>query len=298
MQSLTLVFSLPGFTWEEVYWGNAISAFVASTVATARAKILAPPAQIADVRITDTTLPHWAVYLIAGTFQGQGSYVDTSIPLLQTQSDRAYSVALAVSYNPIGSISRRFLGGVPDSLVAEVAAGQTPGGINPNTGPAFQIAYTAFSGVLANYGLGWLRRLYAGGVKVDQVLGNGPANAPIGLVTSTPIVIPPLPSESVLVKGFRANNTKYKNIGGAYFVSTDPSAPAPPAGKSVYYLLGTTLSQFGNSIKEGKIYPYATALVQYVTNTTEISYNLIEKATHRKRGVKELAPVGRSKIRR
>ncbi len=298
MQSLSLFMQLPGFTWEEVYWANAISLNQAALVANARAKLLAPPAMVADVRITDTAIPHWAVYLVTGTFNGQGSYVDYALPPGNTFSDRAYSVALAQTVGAGGSISRRYLGGVPDSLVAEVSGGQTPGGLNPAAAPAFQAAYSTFVGVLAANSMGWLKRVYAGGQPANQVVTNGPSIAPVGIVTSVAITPGGPPNPGVLLRGFRSINTRVKNLGGGYFVSSDPTNPPPPAGKFVYYLLGTTASQGNNVLKPGLIYPWQDAIEVFRANPPTGYYSLITKATHRKRGVKELAPAGRSKIRR
>ena len=102
----------------------------------------------------------------------------------------------------------------------------------------------------------------------------------------------------MFLKGFRANNTRYRNLGGEFYVSTDPANPAPPAGKSVYYLYGTHAIQASNILKAGQIFPFALALETYRPIGVNAGYySSIVKATHRKRGVKEFAPAGRSKIR-
>jgi hypothetical protein len=303
MQRLTLYMTTDNYTWTENYWnGNAITAASAAAVASARAAMNGQGAFVVAVRITDTTRPKWAYYLPGGTWQGAGSFFST-IEAGLIGADRPYSVAIGQYTGVHNTISRIFHGGVPDDLIQESNAQGNVGGINPGIFSAWQGVWQNFITTLASFGFGWLRRVYANGQKCQKVLTNGPTSAPVGVQVAAPITIPgltpPTITPNLLCKGFRSINTKVKNISGAYYISTDPSVYPPTAPNYIYYLVGSSVTT-GNNIQQfGFVYPWADDIDTF--QATFVGPNVaafISKATHRKRGGKELAPAGRSKTRK
>lgn len=292
---VTFFFGLDNATWTESFYLTNVSSYLAliggvgvptplfQGIINARVAMLATPCSMIGVRVSLLNEPRTSQIVDASYIPATVAY--TTPGSEQLTADRPYSTVLVIMYGDNDAVKRTYMGGVPDGDIGE--------GTGYHRG--FQ-ATTAWRAKLDDYMLrligasaGFRSESWAAAQTVQNVLTNGPADAPVGIEVPAQIVFGIQPPQ-IALRGFRRLNPRLPGMGRIHRVHLPlPTAPGTD-GLWQYYLrgvdpaAGSNQQQLGQAAPQAYIYPI-------------IQQAVVDEATHRKRGVSALASRGRSRTR-
>ena len=289
---VTMFFSMDQATWSESWWVPAASGYesllnadgtispLLNGVIQGRVDLLATPAEMTEVRISDPGAPRTSQYvnevLIPETtpFGGQ-----------DLASDRPYSVVLLQEIAVTNEVGRLFMGGVPDTDIGE--QDNTKRGWRPQSSWFNKLG--AYLKKLISLNVAFRHLPYLNALQVQTVVSNGPAGTPLGFTTLAQIPFAPNGPFSVAFRGARKVNTRVPGLNGTHKLAL-PLPTAPVANLWTYYLLT------GNPAAATNL--QALPIVAPLVYTFPVLASLrVLGATHRKRGATQTAPRGRSRTR-
>jgi len=291
--------SCDNYTWTETYYGNGALGpdLIAGVqaVAQARAQLFGEGAQVVRARIILLANPRVAYFVnldgVNVTAQNL-SYLS-----LFPYADRPYSSIMVSFISSDNKVKRTYLSGVPDGLVGETPT--VDRGIEIAILPTWLGRLVQFTTALNSAGLGWAWE--APPTPRIQIVAVGTQPAPgteLSISTNTQLVFPS--RQKVIITGYRRVNTRAPGMNGGWYV--DPASPGLQVGAVapfVYYLVGTPLNagQATNRSGVGFVAPLNPQLALFQDGSNVPTSYGVGLATHRKRGARALAPVGRSRSR-
>ena len=294
----TIYFTIPGFTWSESYY-TALTDYVAadasfSPVAAARGQMLGYGAQIRTIVYHTTTAPRTSYVRQLATPYSSSIYVASGGAASVTTGP--WNTVVLVGVGAAKQERRGYVGGVPSGFFSE-QPGANNAGLNYAFVPSWPTQVGLFVGALAQNGWGWLGRNYAAAVPIKNLVTTGGPNGELGIQLGGLLTFPgPI---TVWIKGYRRLNTKLPGVGGQYRIDQAVAGPFPPptAGPFIYWLLGVPSAYAANAGGQGEVAVVAPSLVPYQNPPSVTGAFYLDTATHHKRGVRVLAPLGRSRAR-
>jgi hypothetical protein len=263
-----------------------------------RSKFLGYFASIAACRVLNVATPRDATFLALSTFVSRSGFPDDSGSPTDragtNSSDRAYSALMLglrglVNTGPTSPSARKkiYLAGIPDEVIGESDSSGTSGIIDLGAIQSYVIQYILYLSQLYAFRAG----SYPGsaGVPVQALVSNAGFPGELGVQFAAPLTF--TQGLKIHLSGFRAVNPRQRIPQGNFAVDPlSPAVVAPSVTPSVYYLQNTANILPANAKIRGFGWPLN---YQYF-----IYQNAIKgyQATHRKRGARALAPVGRARI--
>lgn len=300
---VTLFIRIRNYTITESHYDvtattNAQAFANAQQLALLRSAFLGFFANIAAVRFLDVNVPRRAFFLPPGQFVAASGFPDDSTVSIGQQgvlsSDRAYSALMVtlsgnytgVSPNPT-AIKKLYIAGVPDEVIGESDTSGNSGIIRLGVIQAVLTQY--FNFLAANYAFRAGYYPASTAAPVQSLVTNPSPPGELGVQFVSTISF--LQAPRLHLAGFRAVNPRQRIPQGNYTV--DPLSPAivaPSVLPSVYYLQSSSNILPANVKLRGYGWPQNYQFYKYA------AIPLAYQATHRKRGARALAPVGRSRI--